>query len=100
ACAPSGSAPVCVVTAIGSRSTSAVFGYPLRVSVGGSGDGRVASSTGAPYCASSCAPVYRYGRRVTLRAGADSASGFGGWTGACADANPTPTCDVVVTGPT
>jgi GH25 family lysozyme M1 (1,4-beta-N-acetylmuramidase) len=100
ACEPAGNSPVCTVTATGSRRTAAVFGYPLKVSVTGNGAGRVASSSGVASCASSCSTIYRYGREVTLRAIADSASGFGGWTGDCAGANPSAACDVIVTGPT
>ena len=100
ACAAAGSSPVCAATAIGSRGTSAVFGYPVHVSVSGTGAGRVASSPGAASCSSSCATLYAYGRQITLTAHPDSASGFGGWSGACAGANPTPTCTVTVTGPT
>ena len=100
ACTAAGSSPVCAATAIGSRGTSAVFGYPVRVSVSGTGAGRVASSPGTASCTSSCATIYAYGRQITLTAHPDSASGFGGWSGACAGANPTPTCTVTVTGPT
>ena len=39
-------------------------------------------------------PSSRWGRTVTLTATPDSASGFGGWSGACAGSSPT--CDVTV----
>ncbi|HTG48515.1 MAG TPA: GH25 family lysozyme [Actinomycetota bacterium] len=98
ACA--GTSPACTVTTLGSRTASAVFGYPVQVSVGGSGAGTVASSPGGASCATACSVVYPYGRPVTLTARPDSASGFGAWGGDCAGANPATTCVVPVTGPT
>jgi lysozyme len=100
ACAPAGSSPTCDVTALGSVSTEAVFGYPVTVAATGTGAGQVTSDPSGIACGSTCSAVYAYGRQVTLAASPDSASGFGAWGGACAGANPDLACTVTVTSPT
>ena len=100
ACAHAGTSPTCDVTALGSVGTSAIFGYPVEIAVTGTGAGQVSSDPSGIACGSTCSAVYAYGRQVTLAAAPDSASGFGVWGGACAGANPDPTCVVTVTAPT
>jgi hypothetical protein len=76
-----------------------VFGYPLRVALGGSGSGSVGSAPPGIDCpATSCAATFPAASDVELSAHPDSASGFVAWGGACA--GPTPSCVVTIDGPT
>ena len=83
ACTGNGS---CAVTLDQSKSVTATFTPLMRLSVtrSGSGGGEVASSDGAVHCGSVCNAYLAQGAVVTLTAGADAVSVFGGWSGGCA----------------
>jgi GH25 family lysozyme M1 (1,4-beta-N-acetylmuramidase) len=98
ACAAAGVDPTCDVTALGAKTVSAVFGYPLHVGRAGSGGGTVTSSPGGIDCGGSCAAAFPVGSDVELTASPDSASVFTGWSGACTGAAPV--CTVAVSEPT
>jgi GH25 family lysozyme M1 (1,4-beta-N-acetylmuramidase) len=98
ACAMAGASPTCTVTAVDALTTAAVFGYPLEVSMLGTGGGTVMSSPVGVDCMPDCAGTFAAGSTVTLTAIADSASGFIAWSGGCTGASST--CDVAVNGPT
>jgi GH25 family lysozyme M1 (1,4-beta-N-acetylmuramidase) len=98
ACATIGASPTCTVTAVGDVMTAPVFGYPLEISMLGTGGGTVMSSPLGLDCVADCAATFAAGSTVTLTAIADSASAFTGWSGACSGASST--CDVAVNGPT
>jgi glycosyl hydrolase family 25/List-Bact-rpt repeat protein len=98
ACASAGTSPTCSVTAMGDRTAAAVFGYPLEVSMLGTGGGTVMSAPASLDCVADCAEMFAAGSTVTLTAIADSASGFGGWSGPCSGSSST--CDVTLNGPT
>ncbi|HEV8564794.1 MAG TPA: GH25 family lysozyme [Actinomycetota bacterium] len=95
-CASAGTSPTCTVTALGDVSASAVFGYPVEVSLLGTGAGVVSSSPAGVECGTTCRGVFEAGSMVTLTATADSASTFGTWSGACAGSSPS--CQVTLTG--
>ena len=97
ACAAAGTSPTCTVTARGTKRATAVFGYPLDVTVQGTGGGKVTSSPSGIACGGACADVFAYGRQVTLTEEPDSASGFGAWGGACGGSGST--CTVSLTAP-
>ncbi len=75
ACSSAGSSPTCDVTALGARRVSAVFGYPVRVQVRGSGSGTVTSAPARIDCGSTCTASFAAGstvdpdRRRRLRVG-------------------------------
>lgn len=97
ACESAGNAPTCAVTVRGRVSATAVFGYPVDVSIKGTGGGRVTSSPAGIDCGSDCSTNRPYGSSVTLTEKPDSASGFGAWGGNCGGSGAT--CSVVVTAP-
>jgi GH25 family lysozyme M1 (1,4-beta-N-acetylmuramidase) len=97
ACSAAGSSPTCDVTALGAKTVSAVFGYPVHVEVQGSGGGTVSSSPAGVECGATCTASFRVGSTVTLTAGADSASDFAGWSGGCGGIDPV--CAVTVSSP-
>ncbi len=97
ACASAGTSPTCTVTTRGNKTATAVFGYPLDVTVQGTGGGQVTSSPSGIACGGACTRVFAYGRQVTLTEEPDSASGFGVWGGACGGSGPT--CTVSLTAP-
>jgi GH25 family lysozyme M1 (1,4-beta-N-acetylmuramidase) len=88
---------VCTVTVLGSVQTAAVFGYPVDVTLEGTGGGAVRSSPAGLDCGSNCTALFQVGSSVTLTADPDSASGFGSWSGACAGSAPS--CIVPIDGP-
>jgi len=94
ACAAGGSATDCTVTVNGLRKTSATFGYPIQVTKEGTGDGTVSADPEGISCGSTCSSLYPVGSTVTLSAAADSASGFGAWSGDCVGSLPTCELDV------
>lgn len=98
ACAPAGAVPTCDVTALGDVTASATFGYPLSVALDGTGAGAVTSDPAGLDCGTTCSAVFPAGSTVRLSAAADSASAFGGWSGACAGSDPA--CSVTMAGPT
>jgi GH25 family lysozyme M1 (1,4-beta-N-acetylmuramidase) len=73
ACSSAGSFPTCEVTALGARTVSAVFGYPVRVEVRGSGSGTVTSAPARIDCGTTCTASFAAGSTVDLTADADSA---------------------------
>jgi lysozyme len=97
ACASAGTAPTCTLTTRGNKRVTAVFGYPLDVTVQGTGGGQVTSSPSGIACGAACTKVFAYGRQVTLTEKPDSASGFGVWSGACGGSGPA--CTVRLTAP-
>jgi GH25 family lysozyme M1 (1,4-beta-N-acetylmuramidase) len=98
ACSAAGSSPTCDVTALGARTTSAVFAYPVRVKVRGSGGGTVTSAPARIDCGVTCTAPFAAGSTVDLTADADSASAFVGWSGGgCGGAGPV--CSVSVSSP-
>ena len=97
ACTSAGASPTCTVTTRGSKTATAVFGYPLEVTVQGTGGGQVTSQPSGIACGGACAKVFAYGRQVTLTEEPDSASGFGAWGRACGGSGPT--CTVSLTAP-
>jgi len=97
ACKAAGSSPTCDVTALGAKTVSAVFGYPVHVEVQGSGGGIVSSSPAGVECGATCTASFRVGSTVTLTADADSASDFVGWSGGCGGIDPV--CAVTVSSP-
>lgn len=97
ACAGAGSAPACPITALGRRSVTATFGYPLTVQQTGPGIGTVTSDPAGIDCGTTCDGVPAYGTTVTLRAEAGPTSEFAGWSGDCQ--GTAPTCEVTMTGP-
>ena len=98
ACSSAGSSPTCEVTALGSRTVSAVFGYPVRVEVRGSGSGTVTSAPARIDCETTCTASFAAGSTVDLTADADSASAFVGWSGGGCGAAGT-VCSVTVASP-
>jgi GH25 family lysozyme M1 (1,4-beta-N-acetylmuramidase) len=83
ACSEAGSAPTCEVTALGAKTVSAVFGYPVHLERQGSGDGTVSSSPSRLDCGVTCTASFAVGSSVTLTAEPDSASVFAGWSDGC-----------------
>ncbi|HEX5936247.1 MAG TPA: hypothetical protein VFZ75_00935 [Actinomycetota bacterium] len=96
-CAASGTSPTCDVTMLGSRSASAVFGYPVEVERPGTGDGIVTSVPSRVDCGTTCAAAFPVGSTVTLTATPDAASAFTGWDGSCAGTDPV--CSFTVSAP-
>lgn len=96
-CAPAGTTPTCDVTALGDVSVSAIFGYPVTVTVDGTGAGVVTSAPPGVDCGATCSAVFAAGTPVTLTATPDSASGFGTWGADCGGSAPD--CIVTVNGP-
>ena len=84
ACAAVGSTPTCDVTALGAKTVSAVFTYPVNVELQGTGDGTVSSTPAGIECGATCTASFPVGATVDLAADADSASAFVGWGGGCA----------------
>lgn len=78
----SGLSPSCRLSMDKARNVSASFilGFPLSVSLSGTGSGRVNSGDGAIDCGNSCTSVYD-GSTVTLTATPDPGSVFAGWSG-------------------
>ncbi len=70
----------------------------LTVSLGGSGSGAVADSTGAISCPSACSSAYTTDNTVTLTASPASGSTFTGWSGG--GCSGTSTCQVVMNADT
>lgn len=72
-----------------------------RIQVSKTGAGTVASSPAGISCGAGCssATVAFTQTPVTLTATEDSGYAFDGWTGACASANPSPTCQLALTSP-
>ncbi len=64
---------------------TAVPGYTLSISIGGSGSGTVTSA--GLSCARTCTHVYRPGAFVALRAASARGSRFAGWSGSGCDGN-------------
>ena len=98
ACSAAGAAPTCDVSMLGTKTVSAVFGYPVVVERQGSGSGIVTSSPAGIECDPTCAAPFAVGSTVTLTASADSASAFAGWSGPCTGAAPV--CTFPVSSPT
>jgi hypothetical protein len=76
----------CSLTMIADQSVSASFSaaiYTLSVTVAGSPGSRVASSSSAIDCGSTCSANFTAGTQVTLIAIPDNAWGLAGWGGAC-----------------
>ena len=97
ACAGTGSSPTCDVTALGSKSVSAVFTYPVHVEMQGSGAGTVSSAPTGVDCGPTCTASFPVGSIVELAAATDSASAFVGWSGGCGGSSPA--CQVTVSQP-
>jgi GH25 family lysozyme M1 (1,4-beta-N-acetylmuramidase) len=97
ACAGAGSSPTCNVTALGNKTVSAVFTYPVQVQMQGSGAGTVSSAPAGVSCGATCTASFPVGSTVDLTAAADSASAFVGWSGGCAGSSPA--CQVTVSQP-
>ncbi len=97
ACASAGSAPTCTVVVRGRVAATAVFGYPVDVSVTGTGGGTVTSSPAGIHCGADCSARLPYGTTAVLTESPDSASGFGAWEGDCGGSSAT--CAVSVTSP-
>jgi lysozyme len=98
ACAPAGSAPTCDVTALGAKTASAVFGFPVELERQGSGAGTVTSSPSGLSCGATCTATFAAGSTIDLTATPDSASAFTGWSGGCAGLAHT--CAVSISAPT
>jgi lysozyme len=97
-CSAAGSSPTCDVTALGKKTASAVFGYPVTVARGGSGAGTVSSSPTRIDCGGTCTASFAVGSTIELTADADSASAFTGWGGGCSGIDPV--CTLTVSSPT
>jgi lysozyme len=98
ACGAARSSRTCAVTALGARTVSAMFTYPVRVDTRGSGGGTVSSSPARLTCGRRCSASFAAGSTVEMRADADSASRFAGWRGSgCAGAGRV--CTVTVSSP-
>ena len=97
-CSVAGSAPSCEVTALGAKTVSAVFGYPVEIERQGSGDGTVSSSPSRLDCGTTCTASFAVGSTVTLTAEPDSASVFAGWSDGCTGGAPV--CSFSVDAPT
>jgi GH25 family lysozyme M1 (1,4-beta-N-acetylmuramidase) len=98
ACSASGSSPTCHVTALGARTVSAVFAYPVHVELRGTGGGTISSTPARIDCGRVCTARFAAGSTVDLIADADSASAFVGWSGGgCAGVDPA--CAVTVSSP-
>lgn len=85
------------------RDVGAVFADPsstetvLIVSRAGTGAGEVRSSTSdSIVCGATCFGSYDPSAVVTLVATPEEGSSFGGWSGACASAGTSPTCEVLM----
>ncbi|MEP7059190.1 MAG: GH25 family lysozyme [Actinomycetota bacterium] len=96
ACAGQGA--VCSLTSTGRVTTKAMFGYPVTVTRSGTGGGSVVAPGDGIDCGTTCSAVANSGSRLTLTATPDSASGFGGWAGACE--GTASSCTIDVTAPT
>jgi GH25 family lysozyme M1 (1,4-beta-N-acetylmuramidase) len=97
ACSAAGSSPTCDVTALGAKTVSAVFTYPVHVEMQGSGAGTVSSAPAGVDCGTTCTASFPVGSTVDLTAGADSASVFVGWGGGCTGLNSG--CEVTLSSP-
>ena len=93
ACA--GSTPVCTVTLHDDATVSALFGWPVTVTIDGSGS--VRSADGSIDCPGKCSVVMEEGDRVVLTASPAVGSSFTGWTGACS--GTAAGCSAAVDGP-
>jgi hypothetical protein len=69
--------------------------HSVGVSLGGDGRGTVTSTPPGIMCGITCLWSFSAGRTVTLRATPDTASVFGGWSGACAGLDEL--CSFVIT---
>ena len=95
----SGTAPTCVTTASGAKSTTATFSkkqWSLKVAKSGAGSGGVKSAPAGIDCGASCEGLYDDGTTVTLTATAAAGSSFDQWSGACSGSSPT--CTVTLQG--
>ncbi len=97
ACAAAGSSPTCDVTALGAKTVSAVFTYPVAIELQGTGAGIVSSTPAGIDCGATCTASFPVDSTVDLAADADSASAFVGWSGGCGGIDPT--CEVTVSAP-
>lgn len=68
----------------------------LLVVTSGGGAGTVSSSPAGIVCGNACGWAYAPGTAVTLTASAANGSEFRGWTGACANAGTSATCQVTL----
>jgi len=69
------------------------IGWPLTVTLAGTGAGAVASNTSELACGAICRHIYHDGATVTLTATPSGTSTFTGWSGACSG---TGTCVVLL----
>jgi GH25 family lysozyme M1 (1,4-beta-N-acetylmuramidase) len=97
ACAGAGTSRTCDVTVHGQNAAAAVFGYPVTVSVDGTGAGRVSSFPSGLDCPDTCSAAYPAGSTINLTATADSASAFDGWRGGCSGLGSG--CSLNINGP-
>ena len=97
-CSAAGASSTCDVPMRGTKELSAVFGYPVHVERGGTGDGTVTSTPSRLDCGSTCTAAFAAGSMVTLTATADSASTFTGWSGPSCGSGPV--CSFPVSAPT
>jgi hypothetical protein len=63
-------------------------GWPLNVTLAGTGTGAVASSAAGIDCGSTCSHIYHDGATATLTATPSGTSTFTGWSGACSGTGP------------
>jgi hypothetical protein len=70
--------------------------YSVSVSLGGDGRGIVTSTLPGINCGQTCVWNFPAGQTITLHETADTASSFGGWSGACSGFSKD--CQIVVSG--
>ncbi len=98
ACSGTGS---CALSMSADSSVQAMFDriqYPVSVTRVGTGVGTVTSSPSGISCGDACSASFASGEIVSLTAAPAAGSTFFGWTGACAIAGSSPSCQVAVTG--
>ncbi|MCA9549919.1 MAG: carboxypeptidase regulatory-like domain-containing protein [Myxococcales bacterium] len=92
----------CQVTLDAPRAVTATFeglAWPVSVSLGGAGGGRVTSAPTGLNCGATCQANFPDGTALTLSATPDADSAFQGWAGDCAAAGAAPTCALTVDNP-
>lgn len=104
-CITAGMSATCMVPMTAARNVTATFApnvASLNVTTSGITQGTVSDGTGMISCGTTCNATVTSGTVVTLTAMPNSGAGyvFSGWTGACAAANPSTTCNVTISGVT
>jgi hypothetical protein len=85
----SGTTAPCTVNMTQARAVTALFGYPITVTLAGSGMGTVREAGGGITCPGDCSEEYPAGTQATLTATPDPGASFREWRGGCTGTSPT-----------